>query len=54
VKKNFSIGIAGGVGIAIIILIVALYNNQEPEIIVIEKSPKIEFNFNNNLEILLK
>jgi len=46
-KKNFSIGIAGGVGIAIIILIVALYNNQEPEIIVIEKSPKIEFNFND-------
>ncbi len=31
-KKNFSIIIAGGVGIAIIIVIVALYNNQESEI----------------------
>ena len=41
-KKNFSIGIAGGVGIAIIILIVALYNNQEPEIVEIDESIGIE------------
>ncbi len=28
-KKNFSMAIAGGIGIAVIIIIVAFYNNQE-------------------------
>ncbi len=41
-KKNFSIIIAGGVGIAIIVLIVALYNNQESEIAEIDKPIGIE------------
>ncbi len=41
-KKNFSIIIAGGVGIAIIVLIVALYNNQEPEITKIDEPIEIE------------
>jgi len=36
-KKNFSMAIAGGIGIAAIIIIVAFYNNQELEKIVIEK-----------------
>jgi len=36
-KKNFIMAIAGGVGIASIIIIVAFYNNQELEKIVIEK-----------------
>ncbi len=41
-KKNFSIIIAGGVGIAIIVLIVALYNNQESEITKIDEPIEIE------------
>jgi hypothetical protein len=46
--------IAAGVGIAIIILIVVLYNNQEPEIIEIDESIEIneptgsEFNFTDS------
>jgi hypothetical protein len=47
-KNNFSIIIAGGVGIAIIVLIITLYNNQETEIIIIDKPKEIEFNFNNS------
>ena len=39
-KKNFSMIIAGGVGIAIIILIIALYNNQESEITIIDEQSK--------------
>jgi len=59
-KKNFSMIIAGGIGIAIIILIIALYNNQESEITIIDEQSKnievdeqskIEFHFNNS-EIL--
>ncbi len=41
-KKNFSMTIAAGIGIAIIILIVALYNNQEPEITKIDEPIEIE------------
>ncbi len=54
-KKNFSMAIAAGIGIAIIILIVALYNNQEPEIIEIDESIEIneptgsEFNFTDSV-----
>jgi len=36
-KKNFIMAIAGGIGITSIIIIVAFYNNQELEKIVIEK-----------------
>ena len=46
-KKNFSITIAGGIGITVIILIVILYNNQESEIIKIVVEP-VEFDFNVN------
>jgi len=41
-KKNFSMAIIGGIGIAIIILIVALYNNQESEITKIDEPIEIE------------
>jgi len=55
-KKNFSMIIAGGVGIAIIILIVALYNNQEPEIIVIDEPIEINeptgFEFNSTDSVI--
>jgi len=42
-KKNFSMAIAGGIGITIIILIVLLYNNQEAEITKIDEPIEIEF-----------
>ena len=45
-KKNFSMAIAGGIGITIIILIVVLYNNQELEI------PEEESENNEELELL--
>ena len=41
-KKNFSMAIAGGIGITIIILIVLLYNNQEAEIEIINEPIEIE------------
>ena len=41
-KKNFSMAIAGGIGITIIILIVVLYNNQEAEIEIINEPIEIE------------
>ncbi len=47
-KKNFSMAIAGGIGITIIILIVLLYNNQEAEIIKIVEPVEFDFNFNNS------
>jgi len=48
-KKNFSMAIAGGIGITIIILIVVLYNNQEPKIIEIDEP--IEINEPTGFEI---
>ena len=41
-KKNFNMAITGGIGIAIIIVIVALYNNQESEITKIDEPIEIE------------
>ncbi len=41
-KKNFNMAIVGGIGIAIIILIVVLYNNQEAEIEIIDEPIEIE------------
>jgi hypothetical protein len=41
-KKNFSMAIAGSIGIAIIIIIISLYNNQEPEITKIDEPIEIE------------
>jgi len=41
-KKNFGIAITGGIGIAIIIVIVALYNNQESEITKIDEPIEIK------------
>jgi len=41
-KKNFSMAIIGGIGIVIIILIVALYSNQESEITKIDEPIEIE------------
>jgi len=54
-KKNFSMAIAGGIGITIIILIAVLYNNQEAEIIGIDEPIEIneptgfEFNFTDSV-----
>ena len=57
-KKNFSMAIAGSIGIAIIIIIISLYNNQEPEIIEIDERPilneidkptELEFNFTDSV-----
>ena len=54
-KKNFSMAIAGSIGIAIIIIIISLYNNQEPEIIGIDEPIEIneptgfEFNFTDSV-----
>ncbi len=48
-KKNFSIVIAGGIGIVIIILIVVLYNNQESEIVKIDELKVIETNFTDSI-----
>ncbi len=41
-KKNFNMAITGVIGIAIIILIVALYSNQESEITKIDEPIEIE------------
>jgi len=48
-KKNFSIVIVGGIGIVIIILIVAFNNNQESKIIKIDESKVIETNFTDSI-----
>ncbi len=54
-KKNFSMVIAGSIGIVIVIIIISLYNNQEPEIIGIDEPIEIneptgfEFNFTDSV-----